>query len=405
MPLSGEVGPSCPPTKIIYALCKTIISELTSCVSLKMISDHISNLSQGIMYLISPFTFAILSRWPRLRRWFGPIGLILTAIGFLLSSFSNKVWQLIATQGVIAGIGSGLLFTPTTLYLDEWFIQRKGLAMGVMWAGKSVTGVGLPFLMEVSLRKYGPAVTLQAWSVATVLLSAPLLYFLRPRIPISPTTTVRRLSLKFLRLPSFWMLSFGNILQSLGYFLPFTYLSSYAVQQLGLSSTMGTLLLALVNTTSIPGGIVMGSLGDHLSVTTVLLVSSLGSALSVFFFWGFSSHVALLAIFSLTYGFFAGGFSSTWSAVTRELKMQSPAMDTGLVFGLLAGGRGIGNVISGPLSVALIGEGGLGGSKEYGYGGIYGTIILFTGVTSLLGGWGWLSRGCEGRVGLSWGRR
>ena len=149
----------------------------------------------------------------------------------------------------------------------------------------------------------------------------------------------------------------------------------------------------------------MGSLGDHLSVTTVLLVSSLGSALSVFFFWGFSSHVALLAIFSLTYGFFAGGFSSTWSAVTRELKMQSPAMDTGLVFGLLAGGRGIGNVISGPLSVALIGEGGLGGSKEYGYGGIYGTIILFTGVTSLLGGWGWLSRGCEGRVGLSWGRR
>ena len=84
--------------------------------------------------------------------------------------------------------------------------------------------------------------------------------------------------------------------------------------------------------------------------------------------------------------------------------MQSPDMDTGLIFGLLAGGRGIGNVISGPLSVALVGEGGLGGSKEYGYGSMYGMVILFTGITSLLGGWGWLSRGFEGRVALSWRR-
>lgn len=123
---------------------------------------------QGILYLSSPFTFGILTRWPRLRRWFGPVGLALTAIGFLVSSFATKVWQLIATQGVICAIGSGLLFTPTTLYLDEWFVKRKGLAYGVMWAGKSITGVGMPFAAEASLRKFGPAVTLRAWSVAIV---------------------------------------------------------------------------------------------------------------------------------------------------------------------------------------------------------------------------------------------
>ncbi|KAF2704431.1 putative MFS monocarboxylate transporter [Pleomassaria siparia CBS 279.74] len=356
----------------------------------------------GIMYLSSPFTFAVLSRWPRLRRWFGPIGLAITAIGFLFSSFATKVWQLIATQGILAGLGSGLLFTPATLYLDEWFVQRKGLAYGVMWAGKSVTGVVLPFLMETSLRRFGPKTTLRAWSIATVLLSAPLLYYLRPRIPISPSTTTRRLNLNFIRLPAFWMLSLGNVFQSLGYFLPSTYLSSYAVRELGLSTTMATLLLALMNTTSIPGGIVVGWLGDHLDVTTVVLISSLGSTLSVFFFWGFSSHVALLTLFSLFYGFFAGGFSSTWSAVLKDLKRQSPALDTGFIFGLLAGGRGIGNVISGPISVALVNEGGLGGRKGWGYGGTYGLVILFTGITSLLGGWGWLTRSCEGHVGRRW---
>lgn len=120
------------------------------------------------MYLISPFTFTVLTRWPHIRRWFGPFGLALTAVGFLMSSFATSVWQLIATQGVICALGCGLLFTPTTLYLDEWFVKRKGLAYGVMWAGKSAAGVGVPFAMETSLQKFGPAATLQAWTVLTV---------------------------------------------------------------------------------------------------------------------------------------------------------------------------------------------------------------------------------------------
>lgn len=120
------------------------------------------------MYLISPFTFTILTRWLRLRRWFGSVGMVMTAVGFLMSFFATAVWQLIATQGVICALGCGLLFTLSTLYLDEWFVKRKGLAYGIMWAGKSAAGVGVPFAKEMSLQKFGAGVTLQAWSVITV---------------------------------------------------------------------------------------------------------------------------------------------------------------------------------------------------------------------------------------------
>lgn len=223
----------------------------------------------------------------------------------------------------------------------------------------------------------------------------PLLYSLRPRIPLPQSATIRRIDTSFIRLPAFWMLQIGNILQSFGYFLPYTYISSYTVQQLHHSSTVGTLVLALINVTSVPGGIVMGSLGDHVGVTTTILVSTLGSALAVFFFWGFSSQVPLVAAFSVTYGFFAGGFSSTWSGVLTELKAQSPALDTGFIFGLLAGGRGIGNAISGPLSVALVThDGWLKDGRDWGFNGQYGGIILFTGATALLGGWGALGKLC-----------
>ena len=120
------------------------------------------------MYLMSPFTFFLLTRWPHLRRYVGPLGVVLTFAGFLASSFCTSVWQLVLTQGVLSALGSGLLFTPTTLYLDEWWVTRKGLAYGIMWAGKSATGVGLPFVANASLGRFGPGVTLRAWSVVTV---------------------------------------------------------------------------------------------------------------------------------------------------------------------------------------------------------------------------------------------
>jgi MFS family permease len=364
------------------------------------------------MYLLSPFTFALLTRWPRARRWCGPIGLILAVISFLASSFATAVWHLIVTQGVLSALGCGLLFTPATLYLDEWFVRRKGLAYGIMWGGKALTGVGVPFAMEASLARFGPAITLRAWSLLTVsssqnsasistsmtdseqvVMSAPLIYYLRPRIPLPPTSAPRPISMAFLTLPSFWMLQIGNILQGLGYFLPYAYLSSYTVQQLHQSTTLGTLVLALGHATSIPGGIIIGALGDRIGVYTTVLISTVGSAIAVFLFWGLSSHVALLLIFAITYGFFAGGFSSTWSGVLTELKAQDASLDTGLLFGLLAGGRGIGNVISGPLSVALLTKDGwLRDGRSWGFSGQYGGIIFFTGATAVLGGWGALGR-------------
>lgn len=123
---------------------------------------------QGILYLLSPVTFTMLTRYPRLQAYCAPTGLVVTVIGSLLSSFSKTVWHLIATQGVMCAIGNGLLFSPSSLYLDQWFVRRKGLALGMMWAAKSVTGVALPFITSACLNRFGSSTTLRAWTVTTV---------------------------------------------------------------------------------------------------------------------------------------------------------------------------------------------------------------------------------------------
>ncbi|KAJ5112543.1 hypothetical protein N7532_000588 [Penicillium argentinense] len=229
---------------------------------------------------------------------------------------------------------------------------------------------------------------------------------MKPRIPVSPSASARRLDLGFLKLGTFWILQAGNIIQSFGYFLPTTYLPTYSTSIVDLPATMGTMLVSLFNATSIFGGIALGMLCDRFAVTNILLLSSVGSAVSVFLFWGMAASsdggssqtaLALLTVFSISYGFFAGGFSSTWSGVITQIKQDSQSsMETGLVFGLLAGGRGIGNVISGPLSTVLIQQGSISESKGHdpgtAFGTEYGALILFTGITALFGGWGWIWR-------------
>jgi hypothetical protein len=59
------------------------------------------------MYLMMPLTFTLLTKYPRLRPYTGPVGLCITIASLVMSSYATQVWQLIASQGVLCAIVSG----------------------------------------------------------------------------------------------------------------------------------------------------------------------------------------------------------------------------------------------------------------------------------------------------------
>lgn len=95
----------------------------------------IGTFSSGGMYLIAPLTLYILESWPSIRRLSSIFGLVVVLTALIASSFSTQVWHLILTQGCLYAIGGSFLYAPTMFYLDEWFILKKGLGFGIMWAG------------------------------------------------------------------------------------------------------------------------------------------------------------------------------------------------------------------------------------------------------------------------------
>ncbi|ORY17954.1 major facilitator superfamily domain-containing protein [Clohesyomyces aquaticus] len=354
----------------------------------------IGTCAMGLMYLSGPLVFGTLLRYPRSRRPAIGVGLVTMCLGLGLSSLSQTVTHLIVTQGVFYAIGGGLVYSPTILFMDEWFVKKKGFAFGIMWAGTGLGGVIIPLLLQYLLNSHGFRTTLRVWSVILFLLTAPLTYFLKPRIPISPTHAPRPFNLSFLLTPTFLLLQAGNILEGLGYFIPSIYLPTYA-RQLGASTSLSTLTIILFNIASVFGCILMGLIIDRWHVTTCILVSTLGSTASVFLIWGFSTSLPSLFVFSIFYGLFAGSFSSTWPGIMGAVKgkaaVRNVEADGTMVFAWLAAGRGIGNVVCGPVSEALRAGGAWNAMGVYGDGG-YGPLVVFTGVSALLGGIGVVGR-------------
>ncbi|KAK5168102.1 uncharacterized protein LTR77_006670 [Saxophila tyrrhenica] len=356
----------------------------------------IGTVATGLMYLLMPIYFSALQRWPRLKRISTWASLPIVAGSLVGASFAQTVGQLIATQGVLFAIGGNLLFAPTVTYLDEWFLRRKGLAIGIMWAGDGAGGVVMPLVLQELLARYGFRTTLRAVAVAMVVLMAPLLAFVKPRLPIPAASAQRRIDVSFLRSPLFWVLQTFNVVQGTGYFLPSNYLPTYA-QSLGLSSRLGSLTLVLVNLAAMLGCILVGALVDRMEITKVLVGISIAATTSILLVWGFSNSFAVLSIFALLYGASAGAYSTAWTGMIKDIRRGSMTADANVIFGFLAAGRGLGATVSGPLSEALIAGGtALHDDDRFAYGSEYGTLIIFSGCTALVGGFSWVVR----RLGL-----
>lgn len=72
----------------------------------------------------------------------------------------------------------------------------------------------------------------------------------------------------------------------------------------------------------------------------------------------------------------------------QEAAQRNEAVDTGLLYGLLNGARGIGYVGGGLAGVPLLKAGSNNPLGAFGYGTTYGPLIIFTGLTSGFGGLG-----------------
>ncbi|KAM0218320.1 hypothetical protein ACHAPA_002402 [Fusarium lateritium] len=356
----------------------------------------IGTTTTGMLYLGAPFVVIICRFYPRQARWFTYAGLFVTSLAMAMSSFCTTVEQLIATQGVLFGIGGCFAYCPCTLYIDEWFVRRKGFAYGIVWSAAGAGGAVLPLVLEVLLKNYGFQTTVRICSGILFGAAAPMAYFIKPRLPLSAIIHRKPLNMRFVTSRIFLLHQLANVVEATGYFLPSIYLPTYARTTFGTSTILSALTVILVNMAATIGLMTMGSLSDKLAVTTCMLISAVGVGISVLVVWGLTASLPVLYVFCVMYGLFAGSWASIWPGIMRDVcqrfQDENEYVDPVMVHGHLCVGRGVGNIISGPLSGSLIRGQPWRGKVIGGYGSGYGILILYTGLTGLVSGMNFLWR-------------
>jgi MFS family permease len=333
--------------------------------------------------------FALLKSFPHLRAWATPVGLVIMCLSLGLGSLSVTVTHLIITQGIMYSMGGALAWTPILFYIEEWWVLRRGFAYGATMAGLGLSGAILPMVLQWLLEKYGFRTTLRVCALSFVALNFPVLFFFKPRLPVSQTAQSRGFDMSFWTCATFLIQQSVVVLQGLGYFLPAIYLPMYA-QSLGASGLQSTATIVLLNFAAFVGCLVMGSAVDRFDVVNCLTIAAVGSTLAVFLLWGFATSLPILYVFCIVYGLFAGCNSSSWSAVMRDTKEKRQRADLGMIFACLSAGKGLANLTSGPLSEVLLHAGHWRAGAAYGSG--YGALIVFTGATALLSSWSFVAK-------------
>lgn len=335
----------------------------------------IGTTASGISYLGAPLIAPIIRRYAQYRVHMILIGWPLCILGLVAGSFANTLGTLLLTQGVMYGIGFIIFYYPILSMVDEFWIRRRGMAYGFLCSASGASGAVMPLIIQVLLRKYGHQTTLRAVAVALVVLTGPLIPFLRGRDGHEHISNLRT-DWSFLRKPLFWTYSLSNIFMGMGYFFPALYLPSYAAA-IGLSSTKGALLLTLMSVAQVAGQFSFGYVSDKnkIPVNVLMVTASAMAAIVTFSLWGLARSFAPLACFAVVYGFFGAGYTAMWARMVTAISDEPSASQA--MFGLFCAGKGIGNILTGPISAGLLKVSQ--GANGYGLG-IYQAVVIFTGV-------------------------
>ncbi|KAJ3023941.1 hypothetical protein HKX48_009149 [Thoreauomyces humboldtii] len=257
------------------------------------------------------------------------------------SSFATNVAELVVLQGVIGGLSGSVLYVPVISYLQEWFVEKRGTASGIIFAGMGMGGACLPYFISYLLETFGFAWATRIWVIISFFTVGPATYAIRPRLPVvtpAPDTPFAPVDLAFLRTKAVVPVSLVVFLAGLSWFP-------------GGSSQSSNIVLSLLNIANTIGGVIFGWFSDRVGYAWLFVFLGLGEGLAALASWGTASSLSAVMGFVVLFGLL-NGQTSIWTACGRDLARANPS-NAAVICSSMGVMRGI-SCIAGPLVAAAL---------------------------------------------------
>ena len=227
------------------------------------------------------------------------LGVALMAGGLLLAPLTTQPWHLYVTIGVMVGAGSICLgYSGQSLFLPNWFNRRRGLAMGLAFAGVGIGSVTLLPWVQHMIEQTGWRTACTAMGVLVLVVLAPINLLLRKRPEdiglepdgdAAPMASARPVSnivdpdwaaidwtlQRALRTARFWWLAAGYFGGLYIWYAVQVHQTKYLLD-IGFSPSVAVWALGAVSLLGIPGQILLGHVSDRLGREWIWTASCVG---------------------------------------------------------------------------------------------------------------------------------
>ena len=264
--------------------------------------------------IISPVAGWLIQKFP--LRNLMLVGCALLGAGLVVHALAHSASTVYAAR-IMMGISLGFVgVLPNVVLVSNWFVERRGVALGILLTGTSIGGVVISPLATELILRFGWRTAMIALSLIIWAVLAPAIFLLVKSRPAdinseSPGDAgtdihVEPRGLTFgqaLRTPVFWIFALAAAL----IFYPIFVTSQQLILQtarIGFTARQGTVVLSGLFAVSVAGKFLFGYLSDRLPPLRVILVCTAVMFASTFLLIDLNTTTALLFLvpFGLGYG-------------------------------------------------------------------------------------------------------
>ena len=273
------------------------------------------------------------------------LGTWLMGAGFLLAPLTSQPWHLYLSIGVLVGGGSVCLgYSGQSLYLPNWFVRTRGLAIGLAFSGVGLGSVTLlPWVQSMIIRTGWRDA---CWTLGLVILFVltPINFLLRKRpeemglLPdgdAAPTVSALAASSNIVdpawaaidwtlpraaRTARFRWLALGYFGALYVWYAVQVHQTKY-LQEVGFSANRAAWALGLVSLLGVVGQISLGHLSDRIGREWIWAISNLGFAIcfACLIVLGFDQSYVWLYLMVAAQGVLGYGMTSVMGAIVSEI--------------------------------------------------------------------------------------
>ncbi|MFN0304427.1 MAG: MFS transporter [Burkholderiales bacterium] len=305
------------------------------------------------------------------------LGALLLGSGLLAAMVISQPWHLYLTLGVLVGGGANCMsYTAQSLFLPNWFVRRRGLAIGIAFAGVGVGGIVLlPWVQTIIQQEGWRAACLTLGMLAlVVLVPINLFVWLRPenlglrpdgdpqpagghaRKPPSNVVDHEWAATEWtlgraIRTARFWWIMIGFFCCTFAWYAVQVHQTKYLIE-IGFDPLEAAWALGLVSIVAIPGQIALGALSDRIGREWVWTAGCAGFALCYAALIGLEHHPTRILLYGMVIaqGLLGYSVTSVMGPIVAEI-FDGPHYGT--IFGTLTIGL-IGGGAAGPLAAGII---------------------------------------------------